>query len=216
MTAIAAAALVLAATAGPQLERPNAEQPVLEDRPKRRNSAQIGMALAAETVMSPGSVCPAEATTPCILGSGGGVAVRFGYRFGGPWYFGGAYEFTHQDSSNLLRLAILQQLRAETRYYFERGQRVTGFLAAGVGAHLYGSDWAATTGGGVATIGGGVELELAENTVVGCAIMYRLLLPRAYRDGAGEERAQGPLGFGAAHLLGLEFALEVRDPVPHW
>jgi hypothetical protein len=24
------------------------------------------------------------------------------------------------------------------------------------------------------------------------------------------------LGFGLAHVVGLEFALEVRDPVPHW
>ena len=209
------AAIAALATAG---EPHDAEpQPApLTERPARRSAVQVGMALTAETVLSPGSVCPAEATTPCILGSGGGVAVRFGSRFGGPWYLGGAYEFTHQDSSNLLRLAILQQLRAESRYYFEHGKRATGFLAAGLGIHFYGSDWSSSTGGGVATLGGGVELELSANTVVGCALMYRMLLPRSWEDGAGQERAQGPLGFGIAHLLGLEFALEVRDPVPRW
>jgi len=93
---------------------------------------------------------------------------------------------------------------------------VTGFLAAGAGIHLYGSDWSAETGGGLLTIGGGAELELSANTVLACALMYRMLLPRAWQDGAGQERAQGPLGFGIAHLMGLEFALEVRDPVPHW
>jgi hypothetical protein len=52
--------------------------------------------------------------------------------------------------------------------------------------------------------------------VIGCALMYRMLFPRAYSDSAGQQRAQGPLGFGLAHILGLEFALEVRDPVPRW
>lgn len=210
--------LIFATTVGLALAlAPHADAPApATEGAHPKNTAQVGMALAAETVLSPGSVCPEGATTPCVLGSGGGVAVRFGYRFGGPWYFGGAYEFTHHDSSNLLRLAILQQLRAEGRYYFEHGRRATAFLAGGAGVHLYGSDWEATTGGLLATVGGGVELELSANTVIGCALMYRLLLPRGYRDSAGQERAQGPLGFGLAHLLGLEFALEVRDPVPHW
>ncbi len=209
------AALAALATAGP----PHDEQPdgpTSTQRPARGSVVQVGMALTAETVLSPGSVCPEGATTPCILGSGGGVAVRFGTRFGGPWYLGGTYEFTHQDSSNLLRLAILQQLRAEARYYFERGKRATGFLAAGAGLHLYGSDWSASTGGGVATFGGGVEFELSANTIIGCAAMYRLLLQRGWQDGAGQERAQGPLGFGIVQMLGLEFQLEVRDPVPRW
>ena len=179
----------------------------------RTNVAQVGFALTAETVASPGSVCPA---TPCILGSGGGMAVRLGYRLGSPWYFGGAYEFSRHDSSNLLRLAILQQLRAEARYYFERGSRTTGFLAAGLGAHVYGSDWGARLGGGLATVGVGVELELSAKAVVGCSVMYRLLVPRSFRDSAGAERGSGPLGFSLAHVIGLEFALEVRDPVPHW
>jgi hypothetical protein len=179
-------------------------------------NVEVGVALAAETVVSPGSVCPSHATAPCIFGSGGGVVARFGYRFRGPWYFGGAYEFTRHDSSNLLRLAILQQLRAEGRYYFERGQRATGFFAAGAGAHIYGSDWAASTGGGLATLGAGVELELSAKSVVGCAAMYRALFPYKFRDGAGERRADGPFGFGLAHMIGLEFTLEVRDPVPHW
>lgn len=193
-----------------------AESPAARIHEARRNTAQVGFALAAETVVSPGSICPSKATTPCILGSGGGVAVRFGYRLGSPWYLGGAYEFTRHDSSNLLRLAILQQLRAEGRYYFERGDRATAFLAAGAGVHIYGSDWAASTGGGLATLGAGVELELSANAVVGCAAMYRLLLPKAFRDGAGQHRGEGPLGFGLVHVIGLEFALEVRDPVPHW
>jgi hypothetical protein len=210
-----AATIAALATAGPpQDDQP--ERASLTQRPAHGSVVQVGMALTAETVLSPGSVCPEGASTPCILGSGGGVAVRFGTRFGGPWYLGGAYEFTHQDSSNLLRLAILQQLRAETRYYFEQGKRATGFVAAGAGLHLYGSDWSASTGGGVATLGGGVEFELSANTIIGCAAMYRVLLQRAWQDGVGQERAHGALGFGFVHMLGLEFQLEVRDPVPRW
>jgi hypothetical protein len=209
VTLIAAVVALASATAAAQ-EAPESSHAA------RQSAAEVGFALAAETVVSPGTVCPARATTPCILGSGGGMAVRLGYRLGSPWYFGGAYEFSRHDSSNLLRLAILQQLRAEGRYYFERGKRTTGYLAAGLGAHVYGSDWAANTGGGLATVGAGVELELSPKVVVGCAAMYRLLVPKSFRDGAGEERGSGPLGFGFAHMLGLEFALEVRDPVPHW
>jgi hypothetical protein len=181
-----------------------------------RDTPQVGFALAAETVVSPGSVCPGGATAPCLLGSGGGVAVRFGYRLGNLWYFGGAYEFTRHDSSNLMRLAILQQLRAEGRYYIERGNRATGFLAAGVGAHIYGNDWGASTAGGLVTTGIGVELELSPKAVVAAAAMYRLLIPKSFRDSTGEQRGDGPFGFGFAHMIGLEFALEVRDPVPHW
>jgi hypothetical protein len=209
---IAAALLALTGSA----ELGSSVPPPATSTSKQGSTAQLGFAVAAETVVSPGNVCPDDATAPCILGSGGGLAVRFGYRLGGPWYFGGSYEFSRHDSSNLLRLGILQQLRAEARYYFDRGDRATGFLAAGAGVHVYGSDWAASTGGGVATLGGGVELELSANAIVGCAVMYRLLVPRAFRDGAGEQRGDGLLGFGLAHLVGLEFALEVRDPVPHW
>jgi hypothetical protein len=188
---------------------------VEEPRALRSNVAQVGFALAAETVVSPGSVCPKSSMTPCILGSGGGLAIRFGYRLGSPWYFGGAYEFSRHDSSNLLRLAILQQLRAEARYYFERGQRTTAFLVGGVGVHVYGNDWGASMGGGLATAGAGVEFELSAKAVVGCVAMYRLLIPKNFENGA-DQGAYGPLGFGLAHMVGLEFELEVRDPVPHW
>jgi hypothetical protein len=204
---------VLTALAGPA--DASADLQISEPPSLRSNKVQVGFALAAETVVSPGSVCPASTTTPCILGSGGGMALRSGYRFGSPWYVGGAYEFTRHDSSNLLRLAILQQFRAEARYYFERGQRTTAYLAAGAGFHVYGNDWGASMGGGLATAGAGVEFELSAKAVVGCSAMYRLLIPKNFEHGP-DSSAYGPLGFGLAHVVGLEFALEVKDPVPHW
>ena len=198
------------------VDQKRADQWAIEPRAARKSAAQVGFALAAETVASSGSVCRVSATTPCILGSGGGMAVRVGYRLGSPWYFGGVYEFTRHDSSNLLTLAILQQLRAEARYYIERGQRTTGFLAAGAGFHVYGNDWGVIMGGAVATVGGGIEFELSPKAVVGMSLMYRLLVPRFFKSDPGVPEPDGPLGFGLAHVIGLEFELEVRDPVPHW
>lgn len=182
----------------------------------RRDALQFGVAFAAETVASAGDVCPPSSTAPCILGSGGGVAVRVGYRAGDPWYFGGAYEFSRHESSSQLRLAILQQLRAEGRYYFDYGDRATAFVAAGAGGHLYGSEWGAVTGGVLGMLGGGIELELSPKTMIGGAVLYRALLPRAFTDTAGQRRADGLLGFGLAHVIGLELTLEVRDQFPRF
>lgn len=178
--------------------------------------AQYGVAITTETVASAGGVCPSGATTPCILGSGGGLAIRAGYRSRGRWYVGGAYEFSRQDSSNLLRLAILQQLRGEFRYYADVGNRLTPYAAGGLGAALYGNEWGTETGGVVASIGGGVEYQLSRTTVIGVALAYRPLLLRGWTDKAGQRRADQLLGFGVAHVVALELILEVRDPLPRW
>jgi len=185
--------------------------------PRSLDYLQYGVALASETVGSAADVCPQDAEpTPCILGSGGGMAIRVGYRSRGPWLVGGAYEFSRHDSSNLLRLAILQQLRAEARYYADQGTRLTPYLAAGAGAALYGSEWGASTGGLLATLGGGLEFQISQSTVVGFAPMYRALLLRKFNDSAGQERANRYFGFGLAHLIGIELVFEVREPLPRW
>jgi hypothetical protein len=187
-----------------------------DDPPNDTEYFQYGVAVVADAPLSGGDVCPAGATEPCILGPGGGLAIRVGYRARDPWYFGGAYEFSRHDSSNLLKLAVLQQVRAEGRYYLDRGQRTTGFLAFGLGLHLYGNEWSAETGGGIATIGGGAELQISATTMLGGAVMYRLLVPRAWTDSAGVRRADRFAGFGVAHVLALELTLEVREPLPRW
>ena len=190
----------------------NAETPRSPDR----EALQYGLAVAAEIVASPGGVCPDDVENPCILGSGFGVGLRAGYRAPRAWYVGGAYEFSRHDSSNLLRLAILQQFRGEGRYYFDSGQRTTPFVMAAAGFLLYGNEWGASTAGPLAALGGGVELELSPSTTLGCILSYRLLMPRSWIDGAGVERADQFLGFGFAHLVGLELTLEVREPIPRF
>ncbi len=177
---------------------------------------QYGVAFAAETVASAGNICPEGAVAPCIFGSGGGLGVRVGYRARGSWYVGGAYEASRHESSNLLRLAILQQLRAESRYYLDQGSRVTPYGAFAVGAALYGSEWGADSGGMTAALGAGLELQLSRTAVVGVAAGYRPFFFRGWTDSAGQRRADGYLGFGMAHGAFLELILEVRDPLPRW
>jgi hypothetical protein len=177
---------------------------------------QYGVAFVAETVASAGDVCPSSAVDPCILGSGGGLAVRVGYRSRGAWYVGGAYESSRHDSSNLLRLAILQQVRAESRFYLDQGNRLTPYASGGGGVALYGSEWGSDTGGITTFLGLGLELQLSRTAVVGAGAAYRTFLFRGWTDSANQRRADRYLGFGLAHVMALELVFEIRDPLPRW
>ena len=193
---------------------------------------QYGVAVAVEQLASGGDVCPTPAVnatatsatdqtqvkpaTPCILGSGGGLAIRMGYRSRGPWYLGGAYEFTRMDSSNLLRLAILQQLRGEARYYLDAGNRLTPYGTLGFGAAFYGNEWNVSTGGPTLSAGLGLEFQITQSTVIGGALGYRGFLFRHWTDSTGLVRANEYLGFGLAHTIGFELTLELRSPLARW
>ncbi len=177
---------------------------------------QYGGALTAETVPSAGHLCPGDAIQPCILQGGGGLAIRAGYRSRLPWYLGGAYEFSRHDSSNLLVLPILQQIRVEGRYYWDHGQRLQPYLLAGAGFALYGDEWAAETAGAVGALGLGLEFQVSPELVVGGALAYRPLLLRQWTDSAGQLRADTLAGFGLAHLISIEIGVELRDPLPRW
>ncbi|AUX41068.1 uncharacterized protein SOCE26_024730 [Sorangium cellulosum] len=169
--------------------------------------AQYGVALAAEINLDPGAACPAtERFTPCILGSGGGLSVRGGYRSPGPWYFGGAYEFTKLDSENLYRLGIFQQLRAEMRYLPDIGYRTAPYFSAGIGGVVYGNEWGVETGGALIFAGVGVELEVSRGAVIGLSCVYRPVLLAGWKDTANYERETA-----IAQFVGFEFLLEVRS-----
>lgn len=177
---------------------------------------QYGVLFAAHTVASANDVCATGTDTPCILGSGGGPGIRVGYRSRGPWYVGGIYEFSRHDSANLLRLAILQQLRAEGRYYAEMGTRLSPYALMGAGFTIYGNEWTAETAGLVGALGAGFEFQISETAVVGMSLTYRPFLLRGWTDSAGARRADQHLGFGTAHLITLELVFEVREPLPRW
>lgn len=179
---------------------------------------QYGVAVGGETVVTAADVCPAggQGQAPCILRSGAGLSVRVGYRARGPWYFGGAYEFSRQDSANLLRLPILQQLRAELRYYPMYGTRTVPYVALGAGAVVYGNEWGVDTAGAVASLGIGGEFQVSRTSLIGGALSYRPMLLRAWTDSSGQRRADAFLQFGMAHLVALEITLELREPLSRW
>lgn len=167
---------------------------------------QYGVAIAANMRLASGATCPDDADTPCILGGGGGLAVRGGWRPPGTWYVGGAYEFTSMDSGNLYRLGILQQLRGEVRYLPETGTRVAPYLSAGLGGFGYGNEWGVETGGAVASLGGGVEAEVTRFAVVGVALAYSPMLIAGWTDTANQDRATS-----LAQFLRLELVFELRS-----
>ncbi len=177
---------------------------------------QYGVSLHTLTLLDGGTVCPEDTPTPCILGSGGGLGLRIGYRSRGPFYLGAAFQLSRVNSSNLLRLGIQQRLTAEGRYYFDRGNRLTPYLLGALGGALYGNEFAATAGGVALGFGVGLEYQISARTVVTLLPTYQPILFRRFTDTTGQERAAGPLGFGLAHWLAVQLVLEVRDPLSRW
>ena len=165
---------------------------------------QVGVAFNAEVVAFAGPICNQQ---PCILGSGGGIAARAGIRTVGPYYLGLAYEFTKHDASQIYRLAVLQQLRFEGRYYFLDVRRDTQpYLLGGLGGAAYGNEWTVDTGGPAATLGIGTETQISTTTVFGVALAYRTFYSAAFFDGARRHDD------GFVQMVGLELLLEGRDP----
>jgi hypothetical protein len=168
---------------------------------------QYGVAFTAEVVTSAGALCDNEGV-PCVLGSGGGIALRAGWRGAGPLYLGGAYEVSKQDPNKLYRLALLQQARGEGRWYFLTARDLEPYVTAGAGVAGYGDEWSVDTWGLGGFLGGGVEAQITRRTVVGIALSYRAYSLSSFTDTSGAARSGG-----VAQLIGLELLLEQRDPI---
>lgn len=168
---------------------------------------QYGVAFTAEVPTAAGPIC-SNVGIPCILGPGGGVAVRVGYRSTGAFYVGGAYELTKQDANNLYRFATLQQARVEARYYMATARQAYPYVSAAAGVAGYGNEWGVDTYGPGASLGGGVELQVTRRTVVGIGIAYRGLYLSSFVDTSGAARSAG-----VTQLVGLDIILEQRDPL---
>jgi hypothetical protein len=168
---------------------------------------QYGVAFTTEFVADAGPLCK-NTTAPCILGSGGGVVFpRIGWRSLGHWYLGGAYEISKQDSGTLYRLPILQQLRAEARYYLIDGHIAAPFLEGSLGVAGYGNEWTVDTYGPAASLAIGVETQISRRTAVSATFAYRLIHFSGFTDESGTSRDPG-----FSQLVGLNVLLEVRDP----
>ena len=207
-SALIATAFLLVAT--------SANGQAAERRPSSLHFVQYGVALSTDNLLHSGSVCPVGVPSPCILGPGLGMTIRMGYRSRGPWYWGGAYQTTRHDSSNILRLAILQQLRGEVRYLFDQGDRWTPYAAVGLGTAFYGNEWGVDTGGPTFQLGVGAEYQASASVVVGMALGWRAIALRAWRDGTGQNRAREPLGVGLSQWISCDLILEIRNPLPRW
>lgn len=222
-TAVASPATAVGATprSAPRVRARGSARPP----PLHLQYAQYGVAIALELDLGSGRACPTEnlalrRTTgaspsptivpakPCILGSGGGLVIRGGYRSPGPWYVGGAYEFVRMDSSNLYRLGIFQQLRAELRYLPDLGSRVAPYVTTGLGGFAYGNEWGAETGGAIAFAGAGIEAEVSRVALLGLGLVYRPAVIAGWTDTANQHRGAAPIQF-----LGLELMLEVRSEI---
>ncbi|AKV03057.1 hypothetical protein AKJ09_09720 [Labilithrix luteola] len=168
---------------------------------------QYGVAFTAEVLSSAGAIC-SNTTVPCILGTGGGITIRAGWRGTGSLYIGGAYALSKQDPNKLLRLAILQQARAEGRYYLMTGRDTEPYLMLGLGVAGYGNEWSVDTYGPAASLGAGIEAQVTRRTVVGVAVGYRVLHFNSFTDTSGADREAG-----IAQFVGLDLVLEQRDPI---
>lgn len=177
---------------------------------------QYGVALTAENLASAGGVCSASAVEPCIFGSGLGFAIRMGYRNHGPLFLGGAYEATRHDSSNILRLAVLQQVRGEIRYLFDQGTRLSPYALGGFGVGAFGNEWSVETFGPSLHLGAGVEFQASESALVGFGLTWRGLAFCAWTDSTGQRRADDLLGFALSQWVSVELTIEIRKSLPRW
>jgi len=173
--------------------------------PSQDKYVQYGVGLAAEGVISAGPVC--NGSQNCILGSGGGLAVRVGWRPAQLFYLGGAYEMSKQDPNQLYRLGILQQARFEARRFFPTGRDMSPFVLLGAGVLAYGDTWGVDTWGGTATFGGGLEVELG-GPVLELSLGYRPMYFQAWVDSSHTSHDAG-----IAHFLGLEVSIEAKDRI---
>jgi hypothetical protein len=173
--------------------------------PSPERYIQFGVGLVAEGVLAAGPVC--NASQNCILGSGGGVAVRVGWRPANTFYIGGAYEMSKQDPNQLYRLGILQQARAEARRFFPTAKDMSPFVLVGAGVMGYGDTWGVDTWGGTATFGGGLEVELG-GPVLELSLAYRPMYFQGWVDSSHTAHDAG-----IAHFLGLEVSIEAKDRI---
>ena len=173
----------------------------------RRAFLQYGVAFAVEGVASPGPICD-NPGNPCILGSGGGVAVRVGWRPSERLYLGGSYELTKQESDKLYQLGILQQVRGELREYVPTGHRTTPFALLGAGLAGYGNEWSIATWGPVATLGAGLEVEVSGGLLLDVSLAYRPLYLQRFVDSSTLSHDAG-----VAQFVGIELAVEAQEPL---
>ncbi len=133
------------------------------------------------------------------------MGLRAGLRTDGVWFFGAAYEFSKHDSSNLLQLPILQQVRLEARRYLTNGDRITPYIVGYLGASGYGDLWKLSTYAALLGFGVGLEYQATQRNLVGILLAYRAMYFSSWVDQVGQPRTGG-----LTHFLALELTIEGR------
>ena len=93
-------------------------------------------------------------------------------------------------------------------YYLLTSTRLQPFILGAAGVNAYGNLWSIDTGGAGASVGVGVEAQVAYAATVGLSLGYRALGFTAFTDSARTSRDGG-----IAHVLGIELSLETREPL---
>ncbi len=168
------------------------------------NVFQFGIAIAGKFALS-SPFC--RSGTTCVLGSGGGIAARFGHVFRERWYIGGGYDFSKHDASLLYRLGILQQVRADGRYQYPLGKAWFLVPFSSLGVSGYGNEWTIDTWGPSLTVGTAVEAHVA-NSVVGVGFSWQgIYLQRLANPGQPGEFFSA----GFPQFFSLELRLESTE-----
>jgi hypothetical protein len=174
------------------------------DRQARRTVIQYGVGFSTEVPLARGALCPAN--QPCILGAGGGIAARLGFRARATYYLGAAYSVTKQDSDKLYRLSTLQQARAEGRYFLDSTRAVSPYAFAALGAAAYGNEWTLDTFGPLGSLGLGLTAEVTPRTLLGFSAGYRMIRFQAFNDPTGLRREAS-----YTHMFSMDLTMEVSD-----
>jgi hypothetical protein len=162
-----------------------------------------------EALLDPGVVC-AHVLERCMIGGGGGIALGAAYRDGGT-SLGAVYEVTFHDSHSIYQRGVLEQIRGEWTLHSRSPllfEGVQPFLSAGAGFAVYGDNWAIATYGPIGSLGAGLELELGVKLTATASLAYRPIYFKRFSDAGGTERAAG-----FVHFLGLNFGLQLREPL---
>ncbi len=168
------------------------------------NIFQFGVAIAGKfAVGSP--FC--RSSTTCILGSGGGIAARFGHAFRQRWFVGGGYDFSKHDASLLYRIGILQQVRIESRYQYPLGKSWFLVPFSAFGFVGYGNEWSIQTWGPSLTLGTAAEAHVG-NSIVGLGFSWQGMYLQRLADPGHAGESFSP---GFPQFFSLELRLEATE-----
>lgn len=163
-----------------------------------------GISVGARIVAASGSLCPDREGVTCVLGTGGGFALRASRRWPTGLGIEGGYEVFAHNTGDLYDPGLVQALFASARAEVATAGRVRPFGRAGIVLAALGDSFAPDTAGAGLDVAGGLEVELSQVLAISVAGTTRALwfLPFETQDGVGRSDGGVP-----TLLLGIEVGL---------